>query len=123
MANGWGVAGADYDLDGDTDILVASGDGLRLLRNEGSGNNWLSVRHQLPACNRFGVGNRVTLTYAGRKQVRYVSAGKGTGTQNSLKLPFGLGQYEGPLTVESIDLCGGRNVLELYSGNREITIQ
>lgn len=123
VANGWGVAGADYDLDGDTDILVASGDGLRLLRNEGSGNNWLSVRHQLPACNRFGVGNRVTLTYAGRKQVRYVSAGKGTGTQNSLKLPFGLGQYEGPLTVESIDLCGGRNVLELYSGNREITIQ
>ncbi|MFC1666040.1 CRTAC1 family protein, partial [Pseudomonadota bacterium] len=123
VANGWGVAAADYDLDGHTDILVASADGIRLLRNQGNGNHWLSIRHQSQACNRFGVGNRVTISYAGAKQVRYVSAGKGTGTQNSLALQFGLGSHEGSVKVESVDLCGGVIELDLGSGNRHIIIR
>lgn len=106
VMNGWGVATADYDGDGYPDLLVASSQGVRLLHNEGGGNNWLAVRIDDRKCNRFGVGGKVTVRYGGQSQVREITAGRGTGSQDSLTAHFGLGRYEGPVTLEVKTLCG-----------------
>jgi tetratricopeptide (TPR) repeat protein len=106
VLNGWGAATADYDGDGYPDLLVASSEGVRLLHNEGGGNNWLAVRIDDRHCNRFGVGAKVTASSGGQSQVREITAGRGTGSQDSLTVLFGLGGYAGPVEVAAQTLCG-----------------
>jgi len=106
VANGWGAAFADADADGALDLLVASADGVRLLRNRGPGGHWLGVRLADPSCNRAGVGTRVTLRVGGRTQVRTVRIGRGTGSQDDITLHFGLGDYAGPMELAAVNGCG-----------------
>jgi tetratricopeptide (TPR) repeat protein len=106
VANGWGAAFADADGDGALDLLVASADGVRLLRNRGPGGHWLGVRLDDPSCNRAGVGARVTLRAAGRVQVRTVRIGRGTGSQDDVALHFGLGDHAGPVELAATNACG-----------------
>jgi hypothetical protein len=106
VENGWGAAFADYDRDGDPDLVVGTRNGVRLLRNDTAGAAWLTVRIDDPRCNRFGVGARVTVTCGPATQVREVTAGRGTGSQDSLVLSFGLGGCAGPVEVEARTLCG-----------------
>lgn len=106
VLNGWGAATTDYDGDGYPDLLVASSEGVRLLHNEGGSNNWLAVRIEDRQCNRFGVGAKVTVSYGAQSQVREITAGRGTGSQDSLTVPFGLENYAGPVEVAAKTLCG-----------------
>ncbi|MBI5756547.1 MAG: CRTAC1 family protein, partial [Nitrospirae bacterium] len=114
--DGWGNAFADYDNDGDLDLIVAGGNGVRLFRNDGNNNHWLHVRVVGKESNRAGIGARVTITPGniyppplwgrGRRgreggiQIREVQGGKGSGSQHSLPVEFGLGNYSSPLDVE-----------------------
>jgi tetratricopeptide (TPR) repeat protein len=106
VTNGWGAASADYDGDGYPDLLVAGSEGVRLLRNEGGGNNWLAIRVADRHCNRAGVGSRVTVNYGDKRQVREITAGRGTGSQDSMTAHFGLGDHQGPVSIEIENLCG-----------------
>jgi tetratricopeptide (TPR) repeat protein len=106
VLNGWGAAWADYDGDGYLDLLVASSEGVRLLHNEGGNHNWLAIKIDDRHCNRFGVGSRVTINYGQESQVREITAGRGTGSQDSLTAHFGLGNYSGPVSVQVKTLCG-----------------
>lgn len=125
VLNGWGVASADYDGDGYPDLLVASPDGVHLLHNEGGRSNWLAIRLEDQNCNRFGVGSRVIITYGDKSQVREIVAGRGTGSQDSLVVHFGLGDYLGPVALEIKTLCGDtiQNNIQETALNRILVIK
>jgi hypothetical protein len=106
VENGWGAAYADIDGDGDLDLAVASGDGIRLLRNDGNANHWLHVRAVGTAGNRSAIGARVTVTAGSLSQMSEVQGGKGTGNQHSLPVEFGLGSWDRPASVEVRFLSG-----------------
>jgi ASPIC and UnbV/FG-GAP-like repeat len=96
-----GVATADFDNDGDLDIVINNNPGdsgraelsrATLLRNDvGQRRNWLAIELRGTASNRDAVGALVTLEAGGEKFTRLVSAGSGFASQQSARLYFGLG--------------------------------
>jgi tetratricopeptide (TPR) repeat protein len=108
VENGWGAAFADFDRDGDMDLLVASSDGVRLLRNSGSRNHWLLFESSPAPCHGLGIGSRVLIEYGGRQQTGMIFGGKGTGVQEPSKVHFGLGSYTGVVRLDGANACGDR---------------
>lgn len=96
-----GIAAADFDNDGDLDIVVNNNPGdsgraelsrATLLRNNvGERRNWLAVELRGTASNRDAVGASVTVEAGNEKFTRLVSAGSGFASQQSARLYFGLG--------------------------------
>jgi len=96
-----GTATADFDNDGDLDIVINNNPGdsgraelsrATLLRNNvGERRNWLAVDLRGTASNRDAVGALVTVEAGGEKFTRLVTAGSGFASQQSARLYFGLG--------------------------------
>ena len=119
-----GSAFADYDLDGDIDILVTNSNSPpRLLRNDGGNtNNWLIVKLKGKAGSTDAIGARVAVRAGGIYQTKEVRSGSGYLCQNEFKLHFGLGAST---TVESIDIQwpgGGKQQVENTTVNQSIII-
>ena len=120
--NGWGVAWADMDNDGDLDLVSRS-----FFRNDtDNDNHWLAVHLEGTDSNRAAIGARVDVTCGGKTQSRQVEGGKGTTNQNSLTLHFGLGDCDmaDELTVRwpsgLVETMAGASVdrrLELLEGS------
>ena len=93
--DGRGVAFADFDNDGDLDLVVTAdaGEPNRLWRNDSvTGHHWLGLHLRGTRSNRSAIGARVVVTTAEGSFVQEVSGGAGRGSQNSLPLEFGLGE-------------------------------
>ncbi len=91
-----GAAFADYDDDGDVDILVNNNNGpAELLRNDGGNNDnsgrWLTVHLTGTRSNRDGIGARIELWSGGRRQVKEVVSGASYLASNDPRIHFGLG--------------------------------
>jgi len=88
-----GAAYADYDHDGDLDILIANNNGPAcLLRNDGGNrNHWLSLRLSGTRSNRDGIGAVVKVTTASGTRWNMVRSGSSYCSQSDLALTFGLG--------------------------------
>ena len=88
-----GTAFADYDGDGDLDILVINcNDTPTLLRNEGGNSQrWIQVRTAGVTSNRDGLGARLEVTVGGVTQVREVKSGSSLYSQSDLPVHVGLG--------------------------------
>jgi len=91
---GRGAAYADFDHDGDLDILIAANGGpAELLRNDGGNkNNWISVRLIGRQSNRSGLGAVVRVERSSAKQWQAVHSGSSYCSQSDLSLTFGLKQ-------------------------------
>lgn len=119
-----GAAFADYDLDGDIDILVTNSNGpARLLRNDGGNrNNWLAVKVTGSKGRGDAIGARVTARIGESLQVREVRSGSGYLSQNELKVMFGLGDRT---SVDSLEIrwpSGRTQRLEGIPANQTITV-
>jgi enediyne biosynthesis protein E4 len=91
---GRGLAVADYDNDGDPDVLTVNLNGpVALLRNEGSHrNHWLGIRCTGTKANRDGIGARVTIRAGDQRCCAEVRSGSSYLSQNDSRILFGLGQ-------------------------------
>ena len=122
--NGWGCTFADFNNDGKMDLVVGSGSGVRLFRNDTrNGNHWLEVHVVGHKANRAGIGARVTVTQGKSRQIREVEGGKGTMSENSLVQHFGFGADDSPVTVEVKFSPKSRAVLKNVKLDQLITVE
>lgn len=110
-----GAAWADYDHDGDLDVLVSVNGGPAVLyRNDGGNSNrWLQVR--------AGLGATVRVESAGGRQWRTITSGSSYCSQSDLVAAFGLG----PDTSATVDVewpDGRRKRLTGVKPNQVLTV-
>jgi enediyne biosynthesis protein E4 len=119
-----GAAYADYDLDGDLDILIVNNDGAPvLLRNDGGNrNNWLRVKTVGTGANRDGIGAVLRLTSASGTQTQTVRSGSSYCSQSELVVTFGLGKDAAASQLEIIWPGGEKQVIAKPPVKRTITI-
>jgi len=99
---GRGAAFADFDNDGNMDIVVANaGDPPLLLHNEGgAGNHFLNFKLIGTKSNRDAMGARIRLRAGDLSQVREIYGGGSYLSQSDLRTHFGLGGHTRADTVE-----------------------
>lgn len=92
--DGRGVALADFDNDGATDILVTNSASPPLLYHNlvGRKSNWVEINLKGVRSNRHAIGARVKVVAGALSQIREVNCGNGYQAQSSLRLHFGLGR-------------------------------
>ena len=85
---------ADYDGDGDTDLLITQNhEPAILLRNDGGNqNHWLKLSLKGLADNKSAIGTKVEVFAGGVRQKFEIAGSSGYLGQNSLGLNVGLGQ-------------------------------
>jgi hypothetical protein len=93
---GRGATWADFDDDGNVDLVVVDTSGLpHLLRNGGgTGNSWLKVDARAKGGRRTAIGARVTIVTGDRKQFQDVIGVNGYLSQGDRRAHFGLGKAE-----------------------------
>ena len=91
---GRGLATADFDNDGDTDIAInVRGDYPELLRNDGGNtNHWLEVLLIGTRSNRDGIGSSLKLSSEGFVQVQQAKGGTSYMSASDSRILFGLGR-------------------------------
>jgi hypothetical protein len=120
-----GAAYADYDHDGDLDVLFTENHGpARLYRNDGgNANNFISIRTRGVKSNRDGIGAVVRITSAGGRQWSMVRSGSSYCSQSDLALTFGLGK-DAQVTAIEIDWPSGqKDRVANVAANRHLVIE
>ncbi len=97
--NGWGVAFADIDNDGDLDILSAGGKIQLLINETPNPGNWLEVKVKGNS-HSDAIGTRLKLYNENISLIREIQGGKGSTNQHSLVQHFGLGKEDSGFTLE-----------------------
>ena len=120
-----GATFADYDLDGDIDIVVTnSNTAPRLLRNNGGNRqNWLQIRLTATKGSPDAIGTRVKITTAKLTQTREVRSGDGYLSQQDLTLHFGIGDYEQVDSIEVRWQSGTKQILGSVSANQMLFLE
>ena len=103
--NGWGMSAADYDLDGDLDLVTNTA----LFQNMGEDSgHWLQVRVVGNVSSNFaGIGATVMVIAGQQRWIRSVEGGSAQGNQNSLTTHFGLGEVTEVDAIEVTFIGGG----------------
>jgi hypothetical protein len=119
-----GAAFADYDGDGDLDVVVMNhGEGALLLRNEGGDQgSWLDIAVRSPRKNRFGVGARVTVAAGGIRQTIHIGAQPSYLSQSPYEAHFGLGSATSVDRVDVLFPGGTRVVRENVPARQRIVV-
>ena len=123
-----GLAYADFDNDGDLDLVIMANNGpARLLRNENANQNDV-VRVKLigTKSNRDGIGAKVTLTTGtGVTMTRMVKGGSSYLSQSELPVTFGLGKPGSAknLRLQIVWPSGHKDSVADIKPNQFVTIQ
>ncbi len=108
---GRGGAVADYDRDGDLDILVMHvGGPAKLFRNDSEGGHWLAMRLTATSSHPSAIGARVVAYTGGRALMREIGAEPSYMSQSDAEVLIGLGDAE---RVDSV-------VVEWPGGPRQV---
>ena len=118
-----GAATADFDGDGDLDIIVNNADGLPLLYKNNTTNNRVSIKLIGNNGNSHAIGSSVKLIYSGKIQYKEINPVKGWLSSNDTTLSFGLGETT---VIDEIIVkwrSGKTQKLHSIETNQKITIR
>lgn len=121
---GRGLCVADFDNDGDLDILLINLNGPpALLRNDGGNrNHHLVIRCVGTRGNRDAIGARVSVESTGMRQVAEVRSASSYLSQNDPRLFFGLGRALRADRVEVRWPSGRRSVLQNVAADQPLRL-
>ena len=107
---GRGLAYADFDRDGDLDVLITTNNGPAFLyRNDQlAGNHSIRLYLEGTESNRNAIGARARVTAGGITQSRVVKTGSSYLSQSEFAMTFGLGKQD-KIERVVIDWPSGRN--------------
>jgi enediyne biosynthesis protein E4 len=93
---GRGLAYADYDRDGDLDLLMTTnnGDAVLFRNDQQAGNRSIRFRLTGTKSNRDAIGAVVRIETGGTSQVRMVKSGSSYLSQSELPVTFGVGRRD-----------------------------
>jgi len=108
---GRGLATADYDNDGDIDIVTNNrGDYPSLLRNDGgNANHWLEILLIGTKSNRDGIGASLKLTAEGVSHVEQAKGGMSYMSASDPRIFFGLGKRT---KIDSLEITWPSGIVE-----------
>jgi len=120
-----GAAYADYDRDGDLDVLITTNHGpAYLYRNDGGNrNNFICVRTKGVKSNRDGIGAIVRVESAGGKQWSTVRSGSSYASQSDLAVTFGLAKDPVVTAIEVEWPSGTKDRVTSVPVNQFVTIE
>jgi enediyne biosynthesis protein E4 len=93
---GRGLACADFDRDGDVDLLMTTNNGPAVLfrNDQSSGNRFVRFRLRGTTSNRDAIGATVRIFHGGASQSRLVKSGSSYLSQSELPVTFGVGRRD-----------------------------
>lgn len=120
---GRGAACADFDNDGDLDLLIQDTDGhARLLRNESKGRHWLQLALRGTKSNRDAIGAQVAVSSGRAKQVGEVRTSRSYLSSCDPRLTFGLGSANAVDSVEITWPGGAKTELKNVPIDRSLSV-
>jgi hypothetical protein len=114
--SGRGGAFADFDNDGDLDVIISNQDEKPTYlenRSQLSGNHWISLQLIDTKGSPIALGARVIVTAGGVAQHRQISSGGSYASQSDLRLHYGLGNLT---SVDQIEIRWPDGTTQKHSG-------